>query len=299
MICSDFFLAANSYFSVIIIGDKLGEMYMRVRDYSLPAGWYPRDPEEVSRFLAERKERGTSRAAVSPHAGWYYSGRIASRAVASLAPEAQTIAVFGGHLPDGSPPLFALEDAVKTPFGELPIDGELRSVLFKELGGEEDRYRDNTVEVLLPMVRFFFPKAALLWIRLPAGAASEKTGMALAKAVAELNRKVSVIASTDLTHYGANYCFSPKGSGKAALAWMRDVNDAAFINAVESGSCGEVLNRAERDHSACSAGAVLGAMGFAKALGTGGFRLLEYGTSADMQQGEVPDSFVGYAAMGT
>jgi AmmeMemoRadiSam system protein B len=270
-----------------------------VRDYSLPAGWYPRDPEEVSRFLSERKERGTSRAAVSPHAGWYYSGRIASRAVASLGQDAQTVVVFGGHLPDGSPPLFAMEDAVKTPFGHLPIDDQLRSVLFKELGGAEDRYRDNTVEVLLPMVHFFFPDAALLWMRLPAGAVSEKMGKAVAKAAAELNRKVSVIASTDLTHYGRNYGFSPKGPGKPALAWMRDVNDAAFISAVESGSCGEVLNRAERDSSACSAGAVLGAMGFAQAVGTGSFRLLEYGTSADMHPGEVPDSFVGYAAMGT
>jgi AmmeMemoRadiSam system protein B len=181
----------------------------------------------------------------------------------------------------------------------LPIDGELRSVLFKELNGAEDRYRDNTVEVLLPMVHFFFPKAALLWLRLPAGAVSEKMGKAVAKAAAELNRKVNVIASTDLTHYGANYGFSPKGSGKQALAWARDMNDAAFISAVESGSCGEVLNRAERDRSACSAGAVLGAMGFAKAAGAGGLRLLEYGTSADKSPGEVPDSFVGYAAMAT
>jgi AmmeMemoRadiSam system protein B len=299
MICLFFFLAANSYFSAIIIGDKLGEMYMRVRDYSLPAGWYPRDPEEVSRFLSERKERGTGRAAVSPHAGWYYSGRIASRALASLGPDAQTVAVFGGHLSDGSPPLFALEDAVKTPFGHLQIDGQLRSVLFKELNGAEDRYRDNTVEVLLPMVHFFFPDAALLWMRLPAGAVSEKMGKALAKAAVELDRKVSVIASTDLTHYGRNYGFSPKGSSKPALAWTRDVNDAAFIRAVESGSCGEVLNRAERDGSACSAGAVLGAMGFAQAADAGRFRLLEYGTSADMSPGEVPDSFVGYAAMGT
>jgi len=47
-----------------------------------------------------------------------------------------------------------------------------------------------------------------------------------------------------------------------------------------------------------SAGAVLGAMGFAEETGLGRARLLEYGTSADTQDdGEVPDSFVGYAAM--
>jgi predicted class III extradiol MEMO1 family dioxygenase len=39
-------------------------------------------------------------------------------------------------------------------------------------------------------------------------------------------------------------------------------------------------------------------MGFADAGKLGGAKLLEYGTSADVQNdGTVPDSFVGYAAM--
>ena len=36
---------------------------------------------------------------------------------------------------------------------------------------------------------------------------------------------------------------------------------------------------------------------FAEAEKLGSARLLEYGTSADMEKGEIPDSFVGYAAM--
>jgi AmmeMemoRadiSam system protein B len=44
-----------------------------------------------------------------------------------------------------------------------------------------------------------------------------------------------------------------------------------------------------------SAGAVLGAMGFADYAGLGRAQLLEYGTSADAEA--VPDSFVGYASM--
>ena len=270
---------------------------MQIRDYSLPAGWYPREPKEVSSFLAEFDRPGHfSRAAVSPHAGWYYSGRIAARAVASLEPEAETVAVLGGHLPSGSPPLFAMEDAVRTPFGPMPIDGELRSLLLNELGGVEDRFRDNTVEVLLPMVRFFFPKAALLWLRLAADTASFEAGKTIAQTAAKLNRKINVLASTDLTHYGINYGFSPQGTGKAALRWVREVNDANFIKAVESGQSDEVLRRAERDSSACSAGAVLGAMGFAEEAGLGKARLLEYTTSADIREAEIPDFFVGYAA---
>ena len=113
-----------------------------------------------------------------------------------------------------------------------------------------------------------------------------------------------VLGSTDLTHYGANYGFSPKGRGKSALEWVKTVNDAAFISAVLAGDPSLALKLAEEDYSACSAGAVLGALGF-----TSDFRikakLLDYKTSADAGKSsgfkdisgeDVPDSFVGYAA---
>jgi len=284
---------------------------MKIRDYSLPAGWYPRDPLEVSKEVSRwgsREAKGFSlkntgdsafsRAAIAPHAGWYYSGRIAAEAVSSLEPEAETVAVLGGHLPAGYEPLFAMEDAVRTPFGHLPIDIELRSALINELGGEEDRYRDNTVEVLLPMVHHFFPRAKLLWIRLSAEMGSFKAGQIISKTAVELNRKINVLASTDLTHYGRNYGFSPQGGGSDALRWVREVNDANFIRAVKNGDAQQALQCAERDRAACSVGAVLGAMGFAQETGLGNAQLLDYATSAEREESkEVPDSFVGYAAM--
>ena len=279
---------------------------MRIRDYSLPSGWYPRDSSEISgkisRFISDFDRQGrVSRAAIAPHAGWYYCGRLAARSVSCLEADADTVTVIGGHLPAGAPALFAMEDAVRTPFDPMPVDDELRSVLIKELDGAEDRFQDNTVEVLLPMVRFFFPKARLLWLRLPAETASFKAGKILAKAAAGLNRKINVLASTDLTHYGRNYGFSPQGSGEKALKWVREINDFYFIKAVESGSCEDILFHAQKDHSACSAGAVLGAMGFAEEMGIPCARLLEYATSADTgdnagDEAVVPDSFVGYAA---
>ncbi|MDR2943145.1 MAG: AmmeMemoRadiSam system protein B [Treponema sp.] len=275
---------------------------MRIREYSLPAGWFPRDPAEVSAQISRFLEKSaglehSSSAVVAPHAGWYYSGRLASLAVSSLDRTAQTVVVLGGHLPSGSPVLCAMEDAVMTPFGLMQIDSEMRSILQKELKSEEDCFRDNTVEVLLPMVRFFFPQARLVWLRLPSETSSFSAGKTIVKTAEKLKRAVNVVASTDLTHYGVNYGFSPHGAGNSALRWVREVNDANFIKAVESGNSSDVLLRAEEDFSACSAGAVLGAMGFAKEKGLGGARLLEYATSADMENGGVPDSFVGYAAM--
>ncbi len=105
-----------------------------------------------------------------------------------------------------------------------------------------------------------------------------------------------MLGSTDLTHYGSNYGFLPQGRGSPALRWVRDVNDAAFIKAVEAGDENEVLLRAQKDSSSCSVGAVLGAMGFAREEGAKNARLLEYATSADTELTGVPDFFVGYAA---
>jgi len=273
---------------------------MQIRDYSLPAGWFPRDPAAISSFLSGFKAQKRSfRAAIAPHAGWYYSGQLSALAVSGLESGADTVVVIGGHLPENHEPLFAMEDAVKTPFGAMEIDAGLREAVINEFGGREDRYRDNTVEVLLPMVHYFFPDAKILWLRLGADTESFECGKIISGAAAKLNRKVNVLASTDLTHYGVNYGFSPKGRGKAALDWVREVNDAAFIKAVESGSHEEVLRRAECDSSSCSAGAVSGAMGFADSMKLGSARLLQYATSADksIEDGEgIPDSFVGYAA---
>jgi AmmeMemoRadiSam system protein B len=263
------------------------------------------------------RSAGTGIAAVSPHAGWYYSGAIAAAACSFLDSGAETVAILGGHLAASSPVLAAAEDAFQSPLGLMEIDGELREALCAALELEEgrgprpwapDSYRDNTVEVLVPMARFFFPRARLLWLRLPADPSSYETGKALAAAAAALGRKLVVLGSTDLTHYGLNYGFSPLGQGPQALVWVREINDRRLIDAALAGDPGTVLSRAEREQSACSAGAVLGVLGFVHAGGAGGPRpsgeqaaasLLAYGTSADAgNSGGVPDSFVGYAAIG-
>ncbi|MDR1307898.1 MAG: AmmeMemoRadiSam system protein B [Treponema sp.] len=281
-----------------------------VRKPCLPPGWYPREPEKIRGFLEGFASPGDAKtgpviAAAAPHAGWYYSGAIAAKAVAALAAGSPggpvTVALIGGHLPGGAPPLFAPEDAAATPLGTMEIDGELREAL-SGLRAVPDRYRDNTVEVLLPMAGYFFPGARLLWMRLPADLSAFDAGKALARAAASLGRKLFVLGSTDLSHYGPDYGFIPKGQGLRALEWVKTVNDRRFIDAVRAGDPALVLERAEGERAACSAGAVLGVMGYAAeirpARGAGG-ECIAYGTSADIgleETGELPGSFVGYGA---
>jgi AmmeMemoRadiSam system protein B len=283
---------------------------MTLRKRCLSAGWYPSHEKQVRGFLDKASQgvsKKTGRAGIAPHGGWYYSGGIAARLVAALDPTADTVAVIGGHLPAGAPPLFVDEDAVETPLGTIEIDQKLRSLLKKELiaptfpqGTGSDRHRDNTVETLLPMVAYFFPQARLLALRLPAEPASSDAGKILAESAVSLNRALVVIGSTDLTHYGGVYDFTPHGQGRQALDWVKNVHDRAFIDAVLEGDPDTILARAADGRSACSAGAVLGALGFARARGANTGELLDYSTSAEAEDfgyDDVPDSFVGYAGI--
>jgi AmmeMemoRadiSam system protein B len=287
---------------------------MNLRKSQLPPGWYPRSEREIQKFFGyghQKSRTARAFAAIAPHAGWYYSGKIAAKAVSSLVPletrdVVDTVIILGGHLPGGHPVLYAEEDGVISPLGNMVIDREFRDSLIKKTGGRSDRYHDNTVEVLIPMVHYFFPGSALVWLRFPAEKASYELGKEIAALGLELGRSLAVLGSTDLTHYGANYGFSPAGAGLKALDWVEKVNDASFIDALKAGDPETVLKRADEDKSACSAGAVLGVMGYADARGFPHAELLEYGTSAgaDLEPGEelseqeIPDSFVGYGAFG-
>jgi AmmeMemoRadiSam system protein B len=242
-------------------------------------------------------ETEKAEAVIAPHAGWFFSGALASRALAALKRDVDTVIVAGGHLPKQTRILCAEEDAIETPLGLLFFDHELRDALRQELTTAPDSSADNSVEVLLPAVRYFFPTARLVWLRLPPCASAKDAGAFIAEKAAALGRRTVFIASTDLTHYGPAYGWMPQGNGASALRWVRTVNDARFIEAVLAGDTAAVLLRAEAEHSACSAGAVLAALGFCRQLKP---RVLAYTTSADVLlaagEGET-SSFVGYAAI--
>ncbi|MDR0409640.1 MAG: AmmeMemoRadiSam system protein B, partial [Spirochaetaceae bacterium] len=81
-----------------------------IRKMKLPAGWYPRGVAEIDEYLTDflpAGERGDAAAVAAPHAGWFFSGKIAARALAGLSRDADVVVVAGGHLSADAPVLFA------------------------------------------------------------------------------------------------------------------------------------------------------------------------------------------------
>jgi AmmeMemoRadiSam system protein B len=279
------------------------EILNKKRQPTLPKGWHPQKgadiEESVFQWVQGCKEQNAM-ACISPHAGWAFSGRISTQAIFSLA-KSQTIAIVGGHLPYNAPILYGAENRFDTPNGEILLDEELLRALENELKEAglpsmvRDDYTDNSVEVLLPMIAVLHPGSRILWLRAPSRMVAKELGAALGRASALLGRSVTCIGSTDLTHYGPSYGFTPYGTGEKAEKWVRGVNDKAFINALLDMNCEAALAHGVKKSSSCSPGAAISALSYAIERGATQARVLEYSTSLGISSRT--DSFVGYAAI--
>ena len=220
--------------------------------------------------------------------------RPGSIALTARVTQPQVVAVFGGHLGGNSPPLLVTDEAWETPLGNLTLATEFYQPLRKRLSLAEEYPGDNTIEVQLPMVKYFFPNARVLAVRSPASPLAMELGEAVAAVAQELKVSLLVFGSTDLTHYGPNYGWAPKGRGPAAVKWVKEVNDKRFIDEALKLDGPGMLQAAREDQSACSPGGAVAAVAAAKKLGAAKAVLADYYTSYDIMPN---DSFVGYAGI--
>lgn len=281
---------------------------MNVRRAAFAGSWYPDLPggceREINYFLKKKQtvedEAEAWIGGIVPHAGWYFSGEIACRVIQSLkkggAPE--VFIVFGMHLHPNSSNYIMTDGAWETPFGNIEIAGDLAGKLAEkfEFVVETPRHysKDNTIELQLPFIKYFFPDARLVPIGVPPSASSIDLGAAAAKIALSMDIHAKVIGSTDLTHYGLNYGFIPEGMGKTAVEWVRNENDRKVIDQMLALDAAGVIREAMTNHNACCAGAVASAISAAKELGATQGRQVAYATSYDKSPG---DSFVGYVGI--
>ncbi len=271
---------------------------MNIRKRSLPNGWYPKTKIEAEENYCEWKnvysKRCIASACIVPHAGWYFSGKLAFNAIRMLSNVSETIVIIGGHLPIGGGILAAREQGYDTPHGIIKADTELLEHLEKEISIKPDIHQDNTVEINLPFIKYLYPKAKVLWMRAEPSREAVKLGRSLYETAKSLNRKITVIGSSDLTHYGPSYGFTPEGTGSKAHDWVKRVNDGRIVKAALDMDSDNVLKYAKENRAACSSGGIAAAIEFARKEGIAKGELLDYYTSCDIYPG---DSFVGYAGI--
>ena len=281
---------------------------MNVRKSIFSGSWYPGRAssceKEIEGFLKEYDtdtiSKRTLTGGIVPHAGWFFSGSIACNVIHCLQDEnpPDVFVIFGMHLHSGSRSYIMTDGAWETPFGVIPIEKQLAGELAEKFSFEietVDRYtQDNTIELQLPFIKYFFKDAKIV----PIGAPPTKKSLEMGKAVVDMSNRlglqVKVIGSTDLTHYGPNYGFTSQGSGPSAVNWVRNKNDRRVIDAMLAMDPEKVIQEGLTRQNACCSGAAATAIAAAKQLGAKKAETLAYATSYDKSPGA---SFVGYVGI--
>lgn len=184
-----------------------------VRKPVVAGTFYPSDTKELKGLLGELfsgTKKGKSLCAVSPHAGYPYSGRGSAFAVSSLK-EAKGFIILGpNHTGLGMPFSIMAEGGWETPLGNVKIDSGLAGKLLSACDFlDEDslaHMQEHSIEVQLPFLQYRFKRFGMVPICIMNTDYSEgflKKCEALGKAIAGLMKGegIGVIASSDFSHY--------------------------------------------------------------------------------------------------
>ncbi len=305
---------------------------MQIRKPAVAGQFYPEDREtclaEIRQCLpAEVPGEGLPvplLGGLVPHAGWTFSGALAALVFAAVKRQRGTVGTFvicgAAHGYFGSQPAVDGSDAWETPLGTTQIDASLRQVLLDGgavIADSRAHRQEHSIEVQVPFLQHLFPDARIVPIIVPAGESALGLGQALADASLAHSgleagrssnpqsairnpRSPVFIGSTDLTHYGPRYGFTPMGIGSEALHWASEVNDRQFIDLALSLEPQRLLANALENGNACGPGAAAAVLAAAKQLGAKQGVLLAHTNSNEIMLREMGTSSrdsVGYAAI--
>jgi len=242
-------------------------------------------------------------AGIVPHAGWFYSGATAGKVYRALQQKSKpkTIVLFGAvHTADVDQASIWPKGKWQTPLGEIEVDADLAEkilALDSNLleSNERGHLYEHSLEVQVPFIQYLFPNTKIVPILVEPCSAASKIGEAVAQVAKPPD--VIAIASSDMTHYGERFGFTPAGMGKKALDWVKEKNDRSLIELMQKLAADQIVEEACKHHNACGSGAIAAVLSFAKAHHRTQAHLLAYTTSWDVDPERTIESFVGYAGL--
>ncbi len=245
---------------------------------------------------------------IVPHAGWVFSGDLAGlvfSAIKRVHEKVDTFIIFGAaHRYLGRNAVIFDRGRWKTPLGEVQIDEELAARILEidcVCSDTEPHRGEHSIEVQVPFIQYLFPGARIIPVLVPAAEFDLRLGTEIGDIIAESKKKkIICIASTDLTHYGPRYGFSPQGTGAEAIQWAKEVNDMDFIRLALSMEPHRLLEAAVQKENACGPGAAAAVIAVAQRLGKTEGVLLAHTHSNEVMErrfGQSSAESVGYASI--
>ncbi|RKY02907.1 MAG: hypothetical protein DRP55_02220 [Spirochaetes bacterium] len=188
----------------------------KVREPAASGTFYPEDDKvlkrQIDKFLDKAKEKkiqGKLVALIVPHAGYIYSGGVAAYGYKLLKGKTyDTVIIIGpSHYTYFKGISIYNGDYYKTPLGKVAIDKEITDYLLSNakncLFYEPAHKREHSVEVEVPFLQRMLSDFKM--VSVVVGDVSYQDAVAfsdvLCRAIKKQNKKILIIASTDLSHY--------------------------------------------------------------------------------------------------
>lgn len=243
-------------------------------------------------------------AGIVPHAGWSFSGAVAAKVFKCIKeknPPDTIILLSAIHRWGVRANSVYASGSWWTPFGDVQVDSETAAALLSELGGHlvqdsSAHSTEHSAEVQVPFIKYFFPQAQIVPIIILPDNRAEWIGFKIGETARTRQKKIVVVGTTDLTHYGPNYGFTPKGFGPEAHRWFKE-NDARIINLALQMKANEIVHEAATHHNACGAGAMAATVSAARAMGAQRGTLVEYTSSFERMPEDEFQMAVGYVGI--
>ncbi len=265
---------------------------MTLRQPSVAGQFYSGVRGSLEKELSSLVDRNASKmnclGAVSPHAGYMYSGAVAGKVLSRIKFKESFIILGPNHTGIGGPFAIMSEGSWQMPGGAVRIDSELAECILENSGFiKEDssahRY-EHSIEVQLPFLQYIkkdvkFVPVVISYAELET---YRKIGSELAASIREYAKEVVLIASSDMTHYEDHE--SAKAKDKKAIDAILKLDEARLMDEIKKWNI-----------SMCGFAPTVIMISCLKELGAKTAELVDYRTSGETS-GDY-SSVVGYAGI--
>ena len=254
--------------------------------------FYPGNKEELAGVLkalmADSPEKQRVLGAISPHAGYVYSGGVMGSVFSRIEVPDTVVILAPNHTGSGAPYSIWPEGRWITPLGETPTDEELVNEILNSCEliekNESAHTNEHSAEVILPFLQYGNPQVKIVVIVVGSNDFEDlsKIGKSIGDVLKTIRPGALVVASSDMTHYESQQSASKKD--KSAIAEIVALREEGLHRVVQ-----------ELGVTMCGVSPAISMLVCSKQRAATKAELIRYETSGDVT-GDY-DHVVGYAGV--
>ena len=205
------FLVHTNHERVRIVNRPVPSGGRDTRPPAVAGRFYPAEPDQMNSMLDEMltgdAHVGSYPAAMIPHAGWKYSGRLAANVLKRIELPKTIIIIGPKHTSAGLEWAVAPHETWTLPGGEVASDRQLATRLVESIPGlsldAAAHQVEHSIEVELPIIKRLSPNSKVVGIAVAGGSAERLNQFAegLADVIAEMDEPPLLLISSDMNHF--------------------------------------------------------------------------------------------------